>query len=29
MMEAAKGTLFIFHTEIIMELTLPSNVTAL
>lgn len=29
MMETAKATLFIFHTEIITELTLPSNVTAL
>lgn len=28
-MEMAKGTLFIFHTEIITELTFPSRVTAL
>lgn len=29
MMETEKGTLFIFHTEIITELTFPSSVTAL
>lgn len=29
MMETAKGTLFIFHTKIITELTFPSNMTAL
>lgn len=28
-METAKGTLFIFHTKIITELTFPSNMTAL